>query len=267
MEKLNTDSLFINGGIHLWIKSEIKLGNNPRLAILDPAPTKQSANYIAGIKKDFNKFGITPPTVYTWTACNSFFYKNEEDRYDGVICVSGDTYKDAFTYKVSPEKDIEGISGRTKLVPCTAAAIFKIITSYFSFSELESKRVAIINRSKTIGIPLRDLLLGVNCTVLIMHSHTPLETKRLLCPNMDIIVTATGEPNSFDQYMVANCRDQLIIDVGMGFDMNYKIHSDMSDKCIYLNHTGKYVTYKDVSPITRLCLIENLLIAGKKKYQ
>lgn len=237
-----------------------KFDEKPTLAILDPSPDKASASYISGIKKDFEMFNLGEPTVIIGVgSCMDFLNSNNKDQYTGIICVSDSFFQRYFRKAIPVSKDIEGVAGNDKVIPSTALAIFKHIHGYFDYKFLEGKNVCIINRSATIGIPLQKLLMTNNCTVTIMHSHTTLETKHLLCPNMDIIVTATGVPGSFDQYMVSSSKNQLIIDIGMGLDENDKIHGDISDDAIANNKKGFYINYRDIGRCTRLCLIENLL--------
>lgn len=235
----------------------------PTLAILDPDPGKQSASYIAGIKKDFDQLGLEPPTVYTRRGCDKFV--DEKEKYTSVICVSGGCFKHTLHYKSYVDRRVEGIAPNEP-VPCAAAAIFNVIASHYTIPKLVSKNVIIINRSMTVGIPLSYLLTEADCTVTVMHMQTPLETKRLMCSMADIIVTATGWPDSFDLYMLSTCKDQLVVDIGMGLDRNKKFHTDMSDKCIEMTGDNvSYVTYKDVGPITRINLIKNMYMCLLKQ--
>lgn len=237
-----------------------KFDKKPTLAILDPAPNEASASYISGIKKDFAMFNLGEPTVITGTnTCMYFLGGKNKDQYTGIICVSDPFFQKYFRKAVPVSKDIEGVAGNDKVIPSAALSIFKNIHWYFNYKFLEGKNVCIINRSAIVGIPLQKLLMGNNCTVTVMNSHTPLETKHLLCPTMDIIITATGVPGSFDQYMVSSSKSQLIIDIGMGLDENGKIHGDISDDAIANNKMGYYIDYKEIGRYTRLCLIENLL--------
>lgn len=231
----------------------------PTLAILDPTPNKASNSYISGIKKDFSMLDIGEPTVIAGVKpCMDFLNGNDKDPYTGIISVSDPLFQKYFRMAGPVSKDVEGVIGNNSVIPSTALAIFKNIHAYFNYQFPEGKNICIINRSPLIGMPLQKLLLSTNSTVTIMHSHTTLETKHLLCPTMDVIVTATGDPGSFDQYMVSSSKDQLIIDVGMGLDEDGKIHGDISDDAIANNKKGFYIDYRDIGRYTRLCLIENL---------
>ena len=121
---------------------------------------------------------------------------------------------------ISPEKDVDGFTeintgrlciGEDCIVPCTPAGIMEIL-SYYKI-ETKGKNVTIIGRSNIVGKPMAMLLIrkGIDATVSICHSKTVDLKEYTLCA--DIIIVATGSPNTIDSSFVKD--GATVIDVGV----------------------------------------------------
>lgn len=137
-----------------------------------------------------------------------------------------------------------------KCAPCTACSIFYLLcqnvaTEGKGLDGLKGKKILIINRTNTIGLPLMRMLLLDDVVPTITHSKGAKLTKNYLS-QFDAIITATGhkiiDNSNYDG-------DIPIIDAGIHFE-NGKLCGDVDTEnidCI-LDYTspraiGKLTTY------------------------
>lgn len=106
------------------------------------------------------------------------------------------------TAAVSPLKDVDGLtphnagllaSGRAPLVPCTPLGVMEILGHHGV--ELRGSDVAIINRSRLVGLPLAHLMLARDATVTVCHSRT--RGLGDICRRADVLVSAVGDRGRF----------------------------------------------------------------------
>ena len=99
--------------------------------------------------------------------------------------------------KVSPEKDIDGISrmslgglinGEPAFPSCTPAGIIELLDRYKI--AIEGKTAVVVGRSIILGKPVAMMLLNRNATVTICHSRTP--NLGDVTRQADILVAAVG---------------------------------------------------------------------------
>ena len=120
---------------------------------------------------------------------------------------------------INPRKDVDGFHpvnvGRLcaglepYAVCCTPLGIMKLL-DYYKI-ELASKNALVIGRSNIVGKPMAQLLLQRNATVTIAHSKT--KNLKAIAKEMDIIVSATGQPDMVTADMVK--KGAVVVDVGI----------------------------------------------------
>ena len=112
--------------------------------------------------------------------------------------------------------------------PCTPKGIIMLLES---MTELEGKLVTLIGRGKTVGEPLRDMLLKKNCTLAVCHSKSSRFNTYRLCRLSDIVISAVGEPNLFNHewLKVSFINPIIVIDAGIS-RVNGKQVGDFSHK-------------------------------------
>ena len=132
-------------------------------------------------------------------------------------------------------RDIDGLSSGSIVTPCTPQGIMDYI-QYVYEQEGESpedKNIVILNRSNIVGNPLYQLALKANMNVTQLHSHTSIENKRNYFTNADIIVSATGSPNTITSGLLFNAKSEcMVFDVGinrMVINGEQKIVGDVMD--------------------------------------
>lgn len=127
---------------------------------------------------------------------------------------------DAVIQAINPATDVDGFSpsnvgsmllGHPCFLPATPKGILKIL-EYFNI-DVGGKCVAVVGRSNIVGRPVANLLSDRvhNATVTLCHSRTPNLSQIL--KQMDVIIVATGRPNTISVSDVRN--NAVIIDVGV----------------------------------------------------
>ncbi len=123
--------------------------------------------------------------------------------------------------RLRPEKDVDGVgagnlgrllAGRPVQVPAVARAALRTARHYFG--PLAGRRVAVVGRSPTVGIPIALLAASRgpegDATVTLAHSRTGDLAASLA--GMEVIFSAAGRPGLLDRRVVP--RGAAVVDVG-----------------------------------------------------
>lgn len=177
-----------------------------------------------------------------------------------------------------PEKDVDGfhpvnigrmVQGLPCFLPATPNGIMKILEHYKI--DTAGKECVVIGRSDIVGTPMSILMSRNtnpgNATVTLCHSKTKSLRDHVL--NADIIISATGKPNSVTADMVKD--GAVVIDVGTtrvpdatkksGFRLSGDVDFvNVSPKCSYITPVPG-----GVGPMTIASLMLNTLQAAKNK--
>ena len=119
---------------------------------------------------------------------------------------------------IDPREDVDAFHpynvgrimiGDYDFLPCTPAGVMELLKR--SDISPDGKECVVVGRSNIVGKPQAMLLLHAGGTVTVCHSHT----KNLpeVCRRADILVTAIGKPEFFDETYVKP--GAVVIDVGM----------------------------------------------------
>ncbi len=177
---------------------------------------------------------------------------------------------------IRADKDVDGFhpinagllaSGRPGLVPCTPRGCMKLIAT--AGVKLEGVRAVVVGRSNIVGKPMAQLLLAENATVTMAHSRTKDLAAR--CREADVLVVAVGRAELVRGDWVKP--GATVIDVGMNRIELKDAPNGKKSKLV-----GD-VAYEEaakvagaitpvpggVGPMTIACLLENTLIAAKKR--
>ena len=128
-------------------------------------------------------------------------------------------------------------------------------TNWKSIKSLKSKNVLIVNNSNLIGKPLANILSTLGATVTIANENT----KDLvgIMHNSDIVVTATGKTNLFDDTSIRE--GVIVIDV-TSTNVDGKALGDFVQSELLLNKVGKITPVPGgVGPLTVACLLRNVV--------
>jgi methylenetetrahydrofolate dehydrogenase (NADP+)/methenyltetrahydrofolate cyclohydrolase len=119
---------------------------------------------------------------------------------------------------IAPAKDADGLhpvslgnllAGKPSMVPCTPAGCIEILDHYGI--ALEGAEAVVVGRSRLVGKPLAQLLLGRNATVTMCHTRTRDLAEH--CRRADVLCVAAGRPRFITGDMVKE--GAVVIDVGV----------------------------------------------------
>ena len=161
---------------------------------------------------------------------------------------------DRLTSLISPEKDVDGLSGHGKYDSATATAILWLLAGYDV--KLDNAKIAVVGRGKLVGAPLFKILSNSGYSVDLFHRGSDLTQLK----NYDIIVTATGVPGLITNEMVRP--GATIVDAGTASEKGI-LKGDVSDKI--RNRTDLAAITPPlggVGPLTVTCLFEHVIQAN-----
>jgi len=167
---------------------------------------------------------------------------------------------------LSPDKDADGqtpfnlgllLTGQNCIVPATARAVVKIIKE--NNIEIAGKRVVIVGRSTTAGLPAALLLTGENATVTICHSMSrPLEN---YTSDADILVVSAGSPRLIKSGHVKE--GAVVVDVGTN-EVEGKMVGDVDYEDVIKKASAVSPVTGGVGAVTLACLFENTVELYRK---
>lgn len=124
---------------------------------------------------------------------------------------------------------------------------------------IRGKRCVVLGRSNIVGKPMAALLTQRDGTVTICHSRT--EDMARCTREADILVSAVGRAGLLTGDMVKE--GAVVIDVAMNRDGNGKLCGDADFASV--EPRASYITPVPggVGPMTRACLMRNILTAAR----
>jgi methylenetetrahydrofolate dehydrogenase (NADP+)/methenyltetrahydrofolate cyclohydrolase len=238
---------------------------------------KQRASTEVGIRGKLH----TLPAATTETELLSLLDRlNEDETVDGILVqlpLPKQIKEQKVLDAIRADKDVDGFhpinvgllaSGRPGLVPCTPRGCMKLIAH--AGVKLEGTRAVVVGRSNIVGKPMAQLLLGGNATVTMAHSRTADLAER--CREADVLVVAVGKAEMIRGDWVKP--GATVIDVGMNrvvvpTEPNETQRSKLVGDVAYAEASERAGAITPVpggvGPMTIACLLENTLIAAKKR--
>jgi methylenetetrahydrofolate dehydrogenase (NADP+)/methenyltetrahydrofolate cyclohydrolase len=146
---------------------------------------------------------------------------NKDREIDGILVqlpLPGHIDENKVIETIAPEKDVDGfhpvnvgkmVIGMPGFKPCTPHGVMVLLER--SGVDPAGKEAVVIGRSNIVGKPVALMLLQKSATVTICHSKTKNLTE--VCRRADILVVATGRPNTVTADMVKD--GVVVIDVGV----------------------------------------------------
>jgi methylenetetrahydrofolate dehydrogenase (NADP+) / methenyltetrahydrofolate cyclohydrolase len=262
-------------------------GRPPGLEVVlvgeDPASqvytrNKQKASTEVGIRGKLH----TLPTSTTEAELLALLDRlNNDDTVDGILVqlpLPSQIQEQKVLDAVRADKDVDGFhpinagllaSGRPGLVPCTPRGSMKLIE--LAGVKLQGLRAVVVGRSNIVGKPMAQLLLGAHATVTMAHSRT--KELDAVCREADVLVVAVGKAELVRGSWVKP--GATVIDVGMNrIDLPPSEANDAKKTKLVgdvafqeaSNVAGAITPVPGgVGPMTIACLLENTLIAARKR--
>jgi methylenetetrahydrofolate dehydrogenase (NADP+) / methenyltetrahydrofolate cyclohydrolase len=169
---------------------------------------------------------------------------------------------------VDPSKDIDGfhpenlgrlLAGTPRVVPCTPAGIVEILDHYGV--DLKGAEAVVVGRSRIVGKPLAQLLLGRHATVTICHTRTrdlAAHTQRA-----EVLAVAAGRPGVVTGDMVRG--DAVVVDVGVNRLPDGRLAGDVDFATVSTRVRAITPVPGGVGPMTIAMLMRNTLDAARRQ--
>lgn len=218
-------------------------GINPTFSIVRVGARPDDLSYERGVSKRAEKLDVCvrkftlPEDVSEEQLIATLEQINADDAIHGCLLFrplppSLDTQK--ISRVLSAEKDVDAITTasmgglltnvRVGFAPCTATACLKLL-HYYQIP-LQGKRIVVVGKSVTVGLPTALLMMNEDATVSVCHILTRTEDTRDMCRNADIIISAAGCANLIRADYVHS--GQVVVDVGINIDPDGKICGDVA---------------------------------------
>jgi methylenetetrahydrofolate dehydrogenase (NADP+) / methenyltetrahydrofolate cyclohydrolase len=169
---------------------------------------------------------------------------------------------------VDPSKDVDGfhpenlgrlLAGTPRVVPCTPAGIVEILDHYGV--DLKGAEAVVVGRSRIVGKPLAQLLLGRHATVTICHTRTrdlAAHTQRA-----EVLAVAAGRPGVVTGDMVRG--DAVVVDVGVNRLPDGRLAGDVDFATVSSRVRAITPVPGGVGPMTIAMLMRNTLDAARRQ--
>lgn len=255
----------------------VKLPRRPGLAVVLVGNDPASRVYVTSKRKDCEECGFySEEYALLESATQEELLElvetlNGREDIDGILVqlpLPAQLDEETVIQAIDPEKDVDGfhpmnagalLIGRPGFLPCTPAGVMDLLDEYGV--DPAGKRAVVVGRSNIVGKPMALLLLRRNATVTVCHSRTPDLAEH--CRQADILVAAVGCQGLITGDMVK--QGAVVVDVAMNRDDNGKLCGDVdfaaaAERAAYLTPVPG-----GVGPMTRAALMENTLLAAKRR--
>lgn len=276
-----------------WMKSRYMawpievLGRPPVLAICSFSDDPASKVYVKNKIACAERIGIRVQHVNTGFNLEAIKELGNSPDVDGIIVQlplpdqfnTEDNLMAVFN-AIPPEKDVDGLTitnmgrlcfgGRisdtwiqdpsTGVIPCTPKGIISLLKAYGIIVPtvgISGKKCVVVGRSRLVGIPLAHLLLKMNGTVTVCHSHTANLAEE--CRTADILVSAVGKPKFITADMIKG--GAVVVDVGINRLEDGSLCGDVDFDAVKDKVSAITPVPGGVGPMTVISLMENTISA------
>lgn len=224
------------------------MGDNPASKIY--LRLKQQAAKRVGIELEIIEFQpkADPPLVET-KLTELIKEKNQDKSIHGIMVQLPLPKSLEILGVIAPNKDVDGLTGRSKYLPAVVKAILEII-NYAKYSLLTGK-IAIVGQGRLVGQPLTAYLKKMGAQVLATDIDTP--DLSAITRQADILIVATGQPGLIKKEMVKP--GALVIDAG---SPRPEVDPSAALKAGFITPVPG-----GVGPLTVVSLLENVFLAAK----
>lgn len=287
MSAIIIDGKQISSDIREELKKEVeslkKQNIYASLAVILVGNDPASVSYVTGKQKALAELGINdlsitlPGDSSEEKLLSTIEYLNNDNTVNGILVqLPLPKHIDAnkIINAIKPEKDVDGfhpinagnmVIGNDSLLPCTPNGIIRLLKR--TGIDTNGKKAVVIGRSNIVGKPISILLSrkDINCTVTMCHTGTKDITG--YTKDADIIIVASGKPNTLMADMVKD--NAIIIDVGVNRipDATKKSGFRLVGDCCFdeLKEKASYITPVPggVGPMTITMLMYNVVKACK----
>ena len=264
--------------------SELKAkGITPCLAVILVGDNPASVSYVTGKRKALAEAGmldrsLTLPKETTEEELLRLIKElNEDKSVHGILVqlpLPAHINEKTVTNAIAPEKDVDGfhpvnvgklVTGEKGFLPCTPNGITVLLKKMNV--KTEGANVVVIGRSNIVGKPMALLMLRKEFNSTVTICHTGSKNVSDYTKNADIVIVASGHPNTLTGDMIKE--GAVVIDVGVNriADASKKSGFRLVGDCDFesINNKASLVTPVPggVGPMTIAMLIYNTLEAAE----
>jgi methylenetetrahydrofolate dehydrogenase (NADP+)/methenyltetrahydrofolate cyclohydrolase len=169
---------------------------------------------------------------------------------------------------IAPEKDADGLhptnlgyllAGKATVLPCTPAGCMEILDQ--NGVELRGAEAVVVGRSRLVGKPLAQLLLGRHATVTMCHTRT--RDLGAHCRRAEVLCVAAGRAGVITGDMVKE--GAVVIDVGINRLDSGKLVGDVDFESASKRARAITPVPGGVGPTTIAMLMRNTLLAARRQ--
>lgn len=243
--------------------SEVRsLNKTPTLLIIRDSDNPVITKYV-NLKKQYGEdIGVKVIDFYAKNSAEiatKIQSANQDDKINGIILQLPIVEKDRtdeLTSLISPDKDVDGLSGHGNYDSATATAILWLLAGYDI--KLENAKIALVGRGKLVGAPLYKMFTASNYHVDLFHRGSDLTKLN----QYDIIITATGVPGLISDVHVKP--GACLVDAGTASEKGI-LKGDVADEVRNRKDLAA-ITPKigGVGPLTVTCLFDHVLQSAKR---
>jgi methylenetetrahydrofolate dehydrogenase (NADP+)/methenyltetrahydrofolate cyclohydrolase len=252
-------------------------GVTPTLAVILVGDFAPSRIYVRGKKQAAEEVGIAsrdylfPDGCSQETLVGTIREINRDPAIHGILLqlpLPAGLDEDVAINAIAPEKDVDGLhpvslgnllAGKPTVTPCTPAGCLEILDHYGV--DLKGAEAVVLGRSRLVGKPLAQLLLGRHATVTMCHTRTRdlgAHTRRA-----DVLCVAAGRVGVVTGDMVKE--GAVIIDVGINRLDSGKLVGDVDFDSAGKRAGAMTPVPGGVGPMTIAMLLRNTLLAAQRQ--
>ena len=254
-----------------------RTGAPPTLAVVLVGEDPASALYVRSKKKDAEEVGIASRDFLYPDGCSqaellaTLKTINADRGIHGVLVqlpLPKGLNEDEIIAAIAPAKDADGLTpvslgnllaGKPTMIPCTPAGCLEILDHYGI--PLEGAEAVVVGRSRLVGKPLVQLLVGRHATVTTCHTRT--RDLAGHCRRADILCVAAGRARMITGDMVKD--GVVVIDVGTNRLETGKLAGDVDFASVSPRARAITPVPGGVGPMTRAMLMRNTLLAAQRQ--
>ena len=275
----------IRAEVAVKVKKLKENGITPCLAVILVGENPASVSYVTGKQKALSEVGMNdrsirlPENTDESELLEIIGKLNEDDSVHGILVqlpLPKHIDEEKIILAIKPEKDVDGfhpmnvgnlVIGKKTFLPCTPHGIIVLLEKMGI--KTDGKHAVVVGRSNIVGKPVSLLLArkNINCTVTICHTGT--KNMKEMTRLADILVVASGMPNTVTKDMVKP--GATVIDVGVNRipDDSKKSGFRLVGDCDFdeIKEIASFITPVPggVGPMTISMLICNTLLAAENK--
>lgn len=187
---------------------------------------------------------------------------NLDDTVHGIIIqlpIEPSEKTDEVLQMVNPQKDVDGLGGKTQLDPATPMAISWLLAGYNI--ELKHKKIAIVGMGRLVGKPLARMWHNSDLDITTFDENDATILGETL-PQFDIIVAATGVPHLITSSMLKP--QAVVVDAGTASEGGV-IVGDVADEVRERQDITITPIKGGVGPLTVAALFDNVIRVARQQ--